>query len=93
MGGDGKKVNYSLIITLAITLVGWGVTFGVCQNKIENNTNKIQRLEQQYDTVGTNFQNINTQLAGLNAKVDLLLDGRIITYQVSGEKINATQQN
>lgn len=78
---EGKKINYSLIVTLAITLLGWGVTFGVCQNKIDNNTREIQRLERQYDSMGTAIQNINSQLAGLNAKMDLLLDGRILTSQ------------
>lgn len=74
-----KKIG--LIITLVVTVLGWGVTFGVCQNKIENNTREIQRLERQYDSMGTAIQNINSQLAGLNAKMDLLLDGRILTNQ------------
>lgn len=31
-----NKTNYALIFTILVTLAGWGVTFGVCQQKIEN---------------------------------------------------------
>lgn len=75
---DGKKINYGLIVTLTVTLLGWGVTFGVCQNKIENNTHQIERLEQNQSRTDMSLQQISSQLAGLNAKMDLLLDGRII---------------
>ena len=78
MAEEQKKINYGLIISLMITILGWGVTFGVCQNKIENNTRDIERLEQYKITMDSNTQQIYTQLAGLNAKMDLLLDGRII---------------
>ena len=78
MAGEQKKIDYGLIITLMITILGWGITFGVCQNKIENNTRDIERLEQYKITMDSNTQQIYTQLAGLNAKMDLLLDGRII---------------
>ena len=72
------KINTGLAITIVVTVLGWGVTFGVCQNKIENNTKEIARLEKQYDRTDATIQNINSQLAGLNAKMDLLLDGRVI---------------
>ena len=78
MGDDNKKLNYGLIITLVVTVLGWGVTFGVCQNKIENNTREIQRLEQNQTRTDYSLQQISTQLAGLNAKMDLLLEGRIL---------------
>ena len=78
MAGEQKKIDYGLIITLMITILGWGVTFGVCQNKIENNTRDIERLEQYKAAMDSNTQQIYTQLAGLNAKMDLLLDGRIV---------------
>lgn len=79
MAEEKKNNNYGLIITLMITILGWGVTFGVCQNKIENNTRDIERLEQYKAAMDSNTQQIYTQLAGLNAKMDLILDGRIIT--------------
>ena len=71
------KVNEGLIVTLAVTILGWGVTFGVCQNKIENHTREIERLEQNQSRTDNAFQQISSSLAGLNAKVDLLIDGRI----------------
>ena len=75
---ETRKINTGLAITIIVTVLGWGVTFGVCQNKIENNTKEIARLEKQFDRTDATIQNINSQLAGLNAKMDLLLDGRIL---------------
>jgi len=78
---EDRSAKYGILITVAITILGWGVTFGICQNKIENNTREIERLQnQQYSTVD-NMQVISNQLAGLNAKMDLLLDGRIIVKE------------
>lgn len=78
---EDRSAKYGILITAAITILGWGVTFGICQNKIENNTREIERLQnQQYSTVD-NMQVISNQLAGLNAKMDLLLDGRIIVKE------------
>lgn len=76
---DQRKINYSLLITCAVTILGWGVTFGICQNKIESNAREIERLEQKLSKTETSLQQINSQLAALNAKMDLLLDGRILT--------------
>lgn len=75
---EKNKVNYGLAVTIIVTVLGWGITFGVCQNKIENNTREIQRLEQNQSRTDGSMLQINTQLAGLNAKMDLLLDGRVI---------------
>lgn len=75
---EDKKISYGLVVTMLVTVLGWGVTFGVCQNKIENNTREIQRLEQNQTRSDGSLSQINSQLAGLNAKMDLLLDGRVI---------------
>lgn len=75
---EEKKISYGLAITILVTVLGWGVTFGVCQNKIENNTREIQRLEQNQTRSDESLLQINSQLAGLNAKMDLLLDGRVV---------------
>lgn len=74
---EKEKVNYGLVVTLVVTILGWGVTFGVCQNKIENHTREISRLEQNQSRTDNALILINSQLAGLNAKMDLLIDGRI----------------
>lgn len=80
---EPKKLNYGLIVTIVITILGWGVTFGVCKQKIETGERAIERLEQnqqQYQLrTDTSLQSIYSQLAGLNAKMDLLLDGRVRT--------------
>ena len=78
---EEKKINTGLAITIIVTVLGWGVTFGVCQNKIENNTKEIARLEKQFDRTDATIQNINSQLAGLNAKMDLLLEGRLFIQE------------
>ena len=43
-----NKTNYALIFTILVTLAGWCVTFGVCQQKIETNGRDIQRIEKQH---------------------------------------------
>lgn len=70
---DQRKINYSLLITCAVTILGWGVTFGICQNKIESNAREIERLEQKLSKTET----ANNEKE--HAKMDLLLDGRILT--------------
>lgn len=74
---EEKKVNYGLIVTVLITVAGWGVTFGVCQNKIEQNAKNIERLETRQVSTDNLLQSINTQLVELNTKMTLLLNGKI----------------
>jgi Tfp pilus assembly protein PilO len=83
---EQRKINYSLILTLCITILGWGVTFGTCKNKIDTNARDIQRVEQQQekeikkinerqDNSEILLQSINAQLIELNTKITLLLKG------------------
>ena len=83
-----NKTNYALIFTILVTLAGWGVTFGVCQQKIEMNSRDIIRVEHQLendvkklntrqDSTDSLLQSINTQLVELNTKMTLLLNGKI----------------
>lgn len=85
---EAKKVNYGLIVTGMVTVAGWGVTFGVCQNKIEQNAKDIVRIEKAHmvdiERVETRqastdnlLQSINGQLIELNTKMTLLLNGKI----------------
>lgn len=74
---EERKVNYSLIVTVLITVAGWGVTFGVCQNKIEQNAKNIERLETRQVSTDNLLQSINGQLIELNTKMTLLLNGKI----------------
>lgn len=82
------NINYGVIITIIITLLGWGVTFGVCQQKIETNGRDIQRIEKQHesdvmklstrqDSTDSLLQSINSQLVELNTKMTLLLNGKL----------------
>ena len=83
-----NKTNYALIFTIIVTLAGWGVTFGVCQQKIETNVSNIQRIEKQHesdinklstrqDSTDGLLQSINSQLVELNTKMTLLLNGKL----------------
>lgn len=72
-----KNLNHGFILTCAVTLIGWGVTFGVCKNKIDHNTKAIDRLDRQQIKSFTDLQIISNQLSSLNTKIDLLLDGKI----------------
>ena len=83
-----NKTNYALIFTILVTLAGWGVTFGVCQQKIETNGSDIQRIEKQHesdinklstrqDSTDGLLQSINSQLVELNTKMTLLLNGKL----------------
>lgn len=83
-----NKSNYALIFTILVTLAGWGVTFGVCQQKIETNVRDIQRMEKQHendvqklstrqDSTDGLLQSINSQLVELNTKMSLLLNGKL----------------
>ena len=83
-----NKTNYALIFTIIVTLAGWGVTFGVCHQKIETNGSDIQRIEKQHesdinklstrqDSTDSLLQSINSQLVELNTKMSLLLNGKL----------------
>ena len=83
-----NKTNYALIFTILVTLAGWGVTFGVCQQKIETNGRDIQHIEKQHETdvrklstrqdsTDSLLQSINSQLVELNTKMTLLLNGKL----------------
>ena len=40
-----EKLPPSLMVTIAITILEWGTTFGICQQKIDTNTSQINRIE------------------------------------------------
>lgn len=87
---EEKKINHALIFSILVTMTGWGVTFGVCESKIETNARDVARLESKHQSDisfvldrQTNTDNllnsINSQLVELNTKMGLLLNGKIST--------------
>lgn len=44
---EERKVNYALLFSVLVTLVGYGVTFGTCQNRITNIEQQLVKGEQQ----------------------------------------------
>lgn len=72
-------MDWGIIITLGVTIVGWATTLGICKQKIENNERDIQEIKSRQCQTDTILQSINTTLASLDAKVDLLIRGKINT--------------
>lgn len=83
-------MNTSLIITIVVTVAGWGATFGICKNQIEQNKKDIADLKDQHkddfklvlekqNNTDNILQQISTQLTELNTKMSLLLKGKIVT--------------
>ena len=72
-------MDWGLIITLGVTIVGWATIFGICKQKIENNERDIQEIKSRQCQTDAILQSINTTLASLDAKVDLLIRGKINT--------------
>lgn len=77
-----------LIISTGVTLLGWAVCFGVMKNKIDSNEKAIADLKADHkkdiEAIHTKqnqtdviLQSINTQLASLNTKVDMILKGQV----------------
>ena len=74
---EEHKINHGFIWTILITVLGWGMTFGVCQNKIENNAKEIQDIRARQIIYDKNNLEISRNLAEMNSKMDLLLQGKI----------------
>lgn len=77
-----------LLITIVVTVAGWGVTFGICKNQIEQNKKDIASLKDQHkddfrlilekqNNTDVLLQAISNQLTELNTKVSLLIKGKI----------------
>lgn len=77
-----------LVLTLCITLCGCALTFGITQNKVENNTKQIDKLElthekdidalkEQQKQTDALLQSMNNNLASINTKLDLLVEGKL----------------
>lgn len=81
-------MDTGLIITIVATVAGWGVTFGICKNKIDQNQKDIESLKGQHKddfklvlekqtSTDALLQTISQQLTELNTKVTLLIKGKI----------------
>lgn len=83
-----KEFRKELLLVLLIPVASSLVTIGICKNQIDNNTQNIAELKVYHDNdikdVNTRvdqsniiLQSINNNLAELNTKVSLLIDGKI----------------
>lgn len=77
-----------LAITVIIAIASASASFGVCQNQITTNKDSIEKLELthqkdvdalrcQQQNQDVLLQSINNNLASLNTKVDLLVNGKL----------------
>lgn len=83
-----KEFKNSLLIALLIPTLSGCITLGICKNQLDSNTIAIEKLKSYHDAdikevnnrVDQNniiLQSINNNLAELNTKVSLLIDGKI----------------
>ena len=77
-----------LVLSLCIALCGCALTFGVCKNQIDNNKENITKLElthekdidslkEQQKQTDALLQSMNNNLASINTKLDLLVEGKL----------------
>ena len=52
-------MDWGIIITLGVTIVGWAVTLGICKNKIDNNETRLARIEEILNKLVDNDNIIN----------------------------------
>lgn len=89
---EKQKLNYSLILTIALTVIGWSVTAGVTSQKIATLERDVSRVEithkediekvtERANNTDALLQSINTQLVELNTKMTLLLKGNLKTEE------------
>lgn len=61
----------ALLITVFITVVGWAVMFGVCKQKIQNNTEEIEEVKKSIDSVkATHVNDLATLKADFQKDID-----------------------
>lgn len=81
-------MDYQFIVSMGITIAGWGATFGIMKQKIAQNEKALEtlkedfkedvrRLEQRQSATDNILLDINKNLTDLNTKVSLLLDNKI----------------
>lgn len=85
-----KEFRRSLLLVCLIPVLSCCVTFGICKEQINTNTRDIAVLSEkhdkdiaemrtQIDQSNVILQSINNNLAELNTKVNLLIEGKINT--------------
>lgn len=81
-------MDYKFLLSIAITVGGWCVMFGVYKQKIKNQEEELKELKETHkkdiDVINARFiaqdskyDAINDKLSDLGTKMDLLLAGRI----------------
>jgi hypothetical protein len=46
---DKQRGNWDLVVTLAITIIGWAINFGIMKAHLDDTRDRVQRLEQKMD--------------------------------------------
>lgn len=72
-------MDFKWLITLAITVGGWCVSIGMYIAKIKQHDNELKEIKNHQQTTDQLLINISNQLADLNSKVGLLIQGKINT--------------
>lgn len=74
-------MDFKYLIQLGITIAGWCVMVGVYTQKIKQHDKDIAEIKSRQDTTEHLLKSIDNNLASLNTKVDLLLNGKIKTQE------------
>lgn len=74
-------MDYKFLISLAISIGGWCVMVGTYTQKIKQHDKDIEDIKNRQDTTEKLLKSIDNNLASLNTKVDLLLNGKIKTLE------------
>lgn len=72
-------MDWGLIVTVATTLIGWAVLFGILKQKINDHDKELAEIKAKQAQMDSLMQSINNSLVALNTKVDLLMDGKLNT--------------
>ncbi|MCQ2082538.1 MAG: hypothetical protein MJZ11_12860 [Lachnospiraceae bacterium] len=81
-------MDYQFFVGLGITIAGWGGTFGIMKQKVQQNEKMIEdlkkdvkedisKIESKQTATDNLLLAINNNLTDLNTKVSLLLENKI----------------
>lgn len=72
-------MDFKFLIEIVLTIGGWCVMIGMYSQKIKQHDKEIEDLKVKSDKNTELLNEINKQLAELNTKMSLLINGRINT--------------
>lgn len=72
-------MDIKYLIQLGITIGGWCVMVGTYTQKIKQHDKEITEIKNRQDSTEKLLKSIDNNLASLNTKMDLMLNGKLNT--------------